>query len=106
MFGRLTLCLVTCALLAGCASVSPEARVRASLIEAGLSPRMAGCMAERMTDRLSIAQLRRLRSLARTRGQDVRAMPVDELLHQIRALRDPEIFEVISRAGVGCALAI
>ena len=42
-------------LLAACAV--PEARLRAGLINAGLSRPMAACMAERMVDRLSAAGL-------------------------------------------------
>ncbi|ARS28458.1 hypothetical protein [Sphingomonas sp. KC8] len=91
--------------LAGCASVTPEGRVRAALLDAGVSPPIAGCMAERMVDRLSIAQLKRLQSLARLPGKDIGSMPVGEFLHQIRALKDPEIFSVVSRAGLGCAIA-
>jgi hypothetical protein len=92
-------------LAAGCATVSPEARVRSALIGAGLSPRMAGCMAERMVDRLSITQLRRLQALSKLPEKDIGAMTVDQLLHQVRALKDPEIFLVTSRAGLGCAIA-
>lgn len=91
--------------LVGCASTSPEARVRSSLVDAGISPPVAACMAERMVDRLSISQLKRLHSLARLPGRDVGDMTVDQLLHELRALDDPEIFAVVSRAGIGCAIA-
>jgi hypothetical protein len=101
---RFPIIAATLLALAGCATVSVEARVRKSLIEAGLSPPMAQCMAERMADRLSIAQLRRLRDLAHVPGRDVRGMSIDELAHQVRALNDPEIFAVVSRAGIHCAL--
>jgi len=90
--------------VSACASVSVEARVRESLIKAGLGPRMAQCMAERMADRLSIAQLRRLRDLSRVPGQDLRALSLDELAYKVRALDDPEIFTVVSHAGIHCAL--
>lgn len=92
-------------LLAGCATVSPEAKVRANLIEAGLSPRMAGCMAERMVDRLSINQLRQLKSFASVRNAAMRDMTVDHFLYKLRALDDPEIFSVTSRAALSCAIA-
>jgi hypothetical protein len=91
--------------LAACSSMRPEAKVRTALVEAGLSPPMAQCMAERMVDRLSIAQLRRLNSLARLPGRDVGNMTVDEFLYRARALEDPEIFTVVTRAGLGCAIA-
>jgi hypothetical protein len=91
--------------LSACATPSPEARVRASLLKAGLSPPMAGCMAERMVDRLSIAELRKLGSLAKLRTADIGAMTVDEFLHRLRALDDPHIIKVVTKAGIGCAIA-
>ena len=101
---RLTWPLMCVIALAGCASIPPQSRLRAGLIDAGLSPPMAGCMAQRMADRLSITQLRRLQSLASLRSADMGAMSVDRFLHKVRALQDPEIFAVSSRAAIGCAL--
>tara|TARA_R110000868_G_scaffold123031_3_gene325981 strand:- start:3159 stop:3350 length:192 start_codon:yes stop_codon:yes gene_type:complete len=45
LFRPLTVAL--CLLLPACASLSPESRLRAGLVEAGLAPKLAGCMAER-----------------------------------------------------------
>ena len=91
-------------LLSSCATVSPESKVRAGLIEAGFSPRMAGCMAERMVDRLSLTQLRRLQSLASLRKSHMGEMTVDRFLYKVRALEDPEIFMVTSKAALVCAI--
>ena len=103
---RLVPLLLVCVLpLAGCASVSPEAKVRAKLIDAGISPPIAGCMAERLVDRLSISQLKRLQSLAKLPDRDIGGMTIDQFLHHLRALDDPEIFAVVSKAGIGCAIA-
>nr|WP_047165606.1 hypothetical protein [Sphingomonas sp. Y57] len=93
------------AAVAGCATVSPEARVRSKLIEAGIRPPVAGCMAERMVDRLSLPQLKRLQSLGGLGHHDVRGMSVDELVHRLRALQDPEIVSVVLKAGIGCSIA-
>ncbi|WP_336971054.1 hypothetical protein [Sphingobium aromaticiconvertens] len=90
--------------LSACATISPEQKVRASLVDAGLSPRMATCMADRMVDRLSLDQLRRLKSLASLERADMGAMSVDRLLYKVRAIDDPEIFIVTSRAALACAL--
>ncbi len=95
--------LACCALLSACASISPESKLRSGLIEAGLSPRMAACMAETMVDRLSLAQLRRLESLASLRKSHMGEMSADRLLYKVRALEDPEIFAVTSRAAIRCA---
>ena len=85
-------------------TVSPESRLRTGLIDAGVSPRMAGCMAERMVDRLSLAQLRRLQSLASLRKSHMGDMTVDRFLFKVRALEDPEIFAVTSKAAIVCAI--
>ncbi|HEX7876494.1 MAG TPA: hypothetical protein VF489_07895 [Sphingobium sp.] len=90
-------------LLSSCATVSPESRVRAGLIEAGVSPRMAACMAERMVDRLSLIQLRRIQSLASLRKSRIEDMTIDRFLYKVRALEDPEIFTVTSKAAIVCA---
>lgn len=97
--------LMLLAALAGCATVSPEARVRTKLIEAGIRPPVAGCMAERMVDRLSLVQLKRLQSLGGLASHDMREMSVDELVRRLRALRDPEIVSVVLKAGIGCSIA-
>ena len=91
-------------LLMSCATVSPESRLRTGLIDAGVSPRMAGCMAERMVDRLSLAQLRRLQSLASLRKSHKGDMTVDRFLFKVRALEDPEIFAVTSKAAIVCSI--
>lgn len=90
--------------LGSCAS-SYEARVTNSLVEAGLPRPLAGCMAERMVDRLSRDQLRSLGRLAGLRDRDMRAMTIEEFLRRSEALLDPEIFAVMTRAGIGCAIA-
>jgi hypothetical protein len=85
--------------------VSPEARVRSKLIEAGIRPPVAGCMAERMVDKLSLVQLKRLQSLGGLGTKNVREMSVDELVRRLRALDDPEIVSVVLRAGIGCSIS-
>jgi len=85
------------ALLASCAV--PEARLRAGLVNAGISPPMAACMAERMADRLSLMQLRRIGDLPYAR--DERTVP--GFLRRVRASRDPEILSVSSAAAAICA---
>lgn len=97
--------IVVLAALAAAACATPETRVRTALVDAGLSQRVAGCMAERMVDRLSLPQLRRLQSLSSLRGTRVEELSVSELLRRVRALKDPEILSVVTSAGIGCAIA-
>jgi hypothetical protein len=85
-------------LLSACAT--PEARTRAALERTGLSRPVAACMAGRMVDRLSLAQLQRLGRLGRLQ----RAGDFDEFLRLTRGLRDPEILGVVSSSGVVCAV--
>ena len=89
-----------CAITALAACATPEARVRTGLVNAGLSGPMAACMADRMVDRLSLIQLRRLGDLPYAR--DERSMA--GFLHRVRALRDAEIWAVTSAAAAVCAV--
>jgi len=89
-------------LVSGC--TSPETRLRTGLMNAGLSATMARCMASTMVDRLSTGQLMQLNSLAKGGRMDLRDTSYAELLHRVRALRDPEILSVTTRAAVACAL--
>lgn len=89
--------------LAACAT-TPEAKVRNSLIKAGLSEPMAACMAERMVDRLSLTQLRRLSSISSIQKKNLGRMTIDELIYRTRALQDPEILSVVTSSGLRCAI--
>jgi hypothetical protein len=90
--------VVSAALLAGCAT--PEARTRTALERTGLSRPVSACMAGRMVDRLSLAQLQRLGRLGRLQ----RAGDFEEFLRLTRALRDPEILAVVSSSGLVCTV--
>ena len=92
------------AVLSACAA-TPESQVRSGLMNAGLSRPMANCMAQRMVDRLSLMQLRRLSSLSSLKGQQIGQLTIAEFLHKARALGDPKILEVVTTAGLGCAIA-
>ena len=89
--------LLAAAALSGCAT--PETRLKQALVEAGLSEPMAGCMAGRMVDRLSIAQLYRMRDLK----EAGRASSTDEFLHRVRSLRDGQIWIVTASSVAHCA---
>ena len=90
------------ALLAACAT--PETRVRTALLDAGLPPPIASCMADRMVDRLSLIQLNRLSGLKKLRGQNMRELTVHEFLKRTRSLQDPEILGVVTSSGLICAV--
>ncbi|MFM9851225.1 MAG: hypothetical protein ACKVOJ_00255 [Sphingomonadaceae bacterium] len=100
---RAAFALLSLILLASCAS--PESRLRAGLENAGLSQPIAGCMAHQMIGRLSLIQLRRLSSLSNFQSDSLRDMSIDRFLHNVRALKDPEVLEITSKAGIGCVIA-
>lgn len=91
-------------ILAIAACATPETRVKTSLINAGLPQKHASCMAQRMVDRLSLMQLRRLGSLGNFKDEDIRAMSVDRFMHNIRSLKDAEIITVTTTSLVACAI--
>ena len=88
--------------LSACAT--PEARLRTGLHDAGLSKAMSACMAERMVDRLSLTQLRRLSSLGGLKGKRIGDLSLDQFLHHVRALKDAEILTVTTSSAAVCAL--
>ena len=97
MRAKLLPLLAVAALLAGCGY--PEARLRAGLVNAGLSRPLAGCMAHRMAGRLSLVQLRRIGDLPEARE----SLSVSEFLHNLRSLRDPEILGAATSSAALCA---
>ena len=66
--------------LAGCAT--PETRLRTGLNNAGLSKAMSACMAERMVDRLSLLQLRRLSALGSLKDKQITDLSLAQFLHK------------------------
>ncbi len=90
--------------LALTACATPENRVKTALLEAGLSETVSACMATRMTDHLSLAQLQKLAAAGRGAGP-VGRMSLSELSTRVRGIGDPEIVRVVTSAAVGCTLA-
>ncbi len=88
-------------MLAGCAT--PEARLRTGLNNAGLSKAMSACMAERMVDRLSLLQLRRLSALGSLKDKHVTDLTLDQFFRKVRALKHPEILTVSTSSAALCA---
>ncbi|MEY3906605.1 MAG: hypothetical protein RIR59_1428 [Pseudomonadota bacterium] len=103
MMRGFALALLTSSLLAGCAT--PETRLRNGLMGAGLSRDTSACMADRMIDKLSLTQLKRLSDLSKISETRLATMRVGAFWRQIRALRDPEILAITTRAGLSCAIS-
>ena len=92
-------------LLALAACATPETRVRTSLIQAGLPTPIATCMAQRMVDRLSLGQLQKLSRLSGISRDRIGQLTVGQFVRKLGALGDPKIVEVVTTAGIGCAIA-
>lgn len=96
--------LLIAPLIALSACASPETRLRTGLMNAGLGSGQSACMADRMVNKLSLLQLRRIASLGNFQKERIRDMSVDRFLHNIRSLEDTEILAVTTRAAVSCAI--
>jgi len=92
-------------LLGGCAEQIAESRVRSALTDAGLGEQTAGCMAERMVDRLTIAQLRRLEELKRS-SEGTREDSVTDYIERLRRVDDPEVLAVATSSAALCSTGL
>jgi hypothetical protein len=100
---RILILAAATVVLSGCGAVA-EKRISTALYDAGLSKTMSSCIADRMVDKLSMEQLRsisRLKDKSASRPKDV---GIAEFLVQHRGDLDPEVYSVITRASVGCAI--
>ena len=83
--------------LSGCVERIAESRVKSALVDAGLSDGVSTCMARRMVDRLTIAQLKKLRALQGPK----RSIP--EYIAAVRRVGDRDVLEVTASSAALCA---
>ena len=81
-----------------------QRRVEAALVDAGVPQQQAGCMAARMTERLTLNQLRKLERLGAQEGETATPLSSGEILARVRRVDDPEAVEVTATAAAICAL--
>lgn len=93
-------------LLAGCAQTIAESRVRSAFVDAGLSDAQSGCMAERMVDRLTIDQLRKLEGLKPRVGEPRRPETMSGYLARVRRVGDAEVIAVTTTSAALCATGL
>lgn len=84
----------------GCVQKIAESRVRTALLDAGLSARNADCMAQRMVDRLTIGQLRKLEALS----GEKRSLP--DYVSAVRRVGDTEAIAVTASSAALCATGL
>jgi hypothetical protein len=97
---RRLLILAAALAAAGCAQTIAEHRVRSALLDAGLSERNADCMAQRMVDRLTVAQLRKLEAL---RGEK---RSLADYVLAVRRVGDPEVIGVTASSAALCTTGL
>jgi hypothetical protein len=101
---RLASILALAAMLAGCGLVSPEAKVRGKLLAAGVKPHMANCLAPKLVKKLSTAQLEALGKAVKQPREDGHHLSIGDLADRLDAIGDPQIVDVVTRAGLACAI--
>lgn len=92
-------------LAVGGPSRSARERIEDELVAQGLSEPMAACMAERMVERLSFAQLRKLERLKPQEGEADIPLTVPGFLERLRRVDDPEVLEVAAGSAAVCAFS-
>ncbi len=82
-----------------------EGRVASRLADAGLSRPMADCMAKRWVDRLNLLQLQKISSLSEDLGRERSRgkLTLTGFVDRVRAVNDPEVFQVVSTSAAACA---
>lgn len=103
---RVVLATFAALALSGCVQTIAESRVESALREAGLSARNSACMAERMVDRLSIDQLRKLEGLKARKGEPVRPTTLKGYVERVRRVGDAEVLAVTSSSAALCAVGL
>ncbi len=83
-----------------------ERRVEAALVEAGVPQGQAACMAARMTERLTLNQLRKLERLGAQEGETPVPLSPGEVLSRVRRVDDSQAVEVTATAAAICALGL
>ena len=85
---------------AGCVEKIVESRVRDALVDNGVSEMTADCMARRMVDRLSIAQLRRLERLGGPKRN------LADYLAAVRRVGDAKAIGVTASSAALCSTGL
>lgn len=83
-----------------------EWRVKSGLMDAGVGEKRATCMAERMVDRLSIMQLRKLQNMEAQEGEPEEPTGLGDFIKRVRRIGDGEVVTVTASSAGLCALGI
>lgn len=103
---RLGLIVLAALALPACVERIAEDRVRSALVGAGLSEPNAACMAQRMVDRLTIDQLRRLETLSGTSRASLSGLSLGGYVDLVRRVGDAEVVAVTTSSAALCATGL
>jgi hypothetical protein len=108
LFGLvLVIALGAGALFSGLANPLVEMQIKGALVESGIGEKRAGCMAERMVDRLTIGQLWKLRQgMAPQEGEPEDGYGLGELIKRLRRVQDGEAVAVLTTSAGLCAVGL
>ena len=93
-------------LLAGCVDRIAESRVESALVDNGVRQDTAACMAKRMSDRLTVAQLRRLENLKLRTGEAPRPTGIRDFLRRVNRVGDTQVVAVTGSSAALCATGL
>lgn len=79
-------------------------RVEQALLDNGVPEPLATCMAPRLTDRLSIIQLKKLERLAPEAGEDQVPLSPGKAIDRLERVDDPEAVKTLGAVAAGCGL--
>lgn len=80
-------------------------RIESVLTQQGIPQPVAACMGERMAERLSLAQLRKLERLQAQEGEGEMPANMAEFLERLRRVDDREAIEVVGTSAAICTFA-
>lgn len=89
-------------LLAGCAT--PSQRISSKLVSYGVPEPQAVCVGDKLEDRLSISQLRRVSEIAKRSRNEAGRVTITQFAQALDKPGDEELVAEVLRAGLGCIL--
>ncbi len=98
--------VVALGISSGAVDAAVEWRVQSGLMDAGIGEKRATCMAARMTDRLSILQLRKLQNMEAQDGEPVEPTGLGDYIKRVRRIGDGEVVAVTASSAALCAAGI
>ena len=111
---RWTIALITLALIAGLGWMTfreggwlnqgTEERIEAALLAKGVSEPIASCMAERLTDRLTVGQLVKLKRITQREGESALPGNMDEAIERLQRVDDPEAVRIFILTATQCSV--